>query len=127
MWLYTFFFFFVGKLCFNAASDSSELRVHGNKIVIENSRVSSPPLFHHSPSLHLSLSLSDIAEQLPPLSLSLSLSLPLSPSLSLSLSALAPFRRRRSNASSTLYFNLAAVKIKYLKTDIHDFCISQID
>lgn len=97
---------FQGKLCFNAASDSSSLECKATKLSSKIA-VSSSSLFHLSPSLPLFLS--DIAEQLP-----------------FSLSS-CTFQDARSNASSTLYFSLAAVKIKYLKTDIHDFCISQID
>lgn len=101
---------FQGKLCFYAASNSSSWEYMATKLSSKIAE-SIPPLFSISLSLSLPLSLSDIAEQL---------------LLSLSLSS-CTFQEGRSNASSTLYFNLAAVKIKYLKTDIHDFCISQID
>lgn len=83
MWLYTFF---EGKLCFNAASNSSSSEFMATKLS------------------------SKIAESLLPLfstsccrssSLLLTLQSSCNVSLSLSLWALVPFRRERSNASSS--------------------------
>ena len=108
------------SLCFNAAYKSTSGASMATKL--ENSRVPSSSLFHLSLSLHISLT--DIVERLQ--SFSLSLSLPVSLSLILLLWDLVPFSEERGDASSALYFNLAAVEIKNLKTGIHDFCISQI-
>lgn len=85
IWLYTFFFF-LRQTALQRCLQLQSLRVHGNKTVIPNSRVSFCSPLHLSLSLHIAPS--DIAERRRCLSLFLSLFLPslsFSPSLPLCL------------------------------------------